>query len=251
MDQSSSELRLSVDFSLDRLDVQLRQSEQVIWPHQAYANNWPGYEALQTDLLVALEQAGADRLVAVGESTGPYGWPLFYPLSRDAKLAEYQPQVSVLNPRHIKRFRQALPEPDKTDQLDPDLIAQYYRTLGQSRPDQFNARYQALRFLSRAYFRVIHTLASEKADGLSVLYLSASDDQRVKPFSNLFGLTRSQIRRDYPDVQAIADIALETLAEPLQSLAKGHFTQPLDNAKKRQQVAQQSYPIPDHLQAAR
>ena len=90
MDQSLSDLLLSVDFSLDRLDVQLRQSEQVIWPHQAYANNWPGYEALQADLLVALEQAGADRLVAVGESTGPYWWHLFYQLSHDAKLADYK-----------------------------------------------------------------------------------------------------------------------------------------------------------------
>ena len=201
-------------------------------------------------MLEALEQTGADRLVAVGESTGPYWWHLFYQLSRDAQLAEYQPQVSVLNPLHIKRFRQALPEQDKTDQLDPGLIAQYYRTLGHSQPYQFNERYQALRFLSRAYFRVIHTLAAEKAYCLSVLYLSASDYQRVKPFSDLFGLTSSQIMRDYPDVQAIADIELDTLAQQLQTLGKGHFAQPLDNAKKLQQVARHSYPIPDHLQAA-
>ena len=144
MEPSSSEMLLSVDFSLDRLDVQLRQRDQVIWPHQTYTNNWPGYEALQADLLEALAQSEADRLVAVGESTGPYWWHLFYQLSHDAKLADYQPQVSVLNPLHIKRFRQALPEQDKTDQLDPGLIAQYYRTLGHSHPYQFNARYLSL-----------------------------------------------------------------------------------------------------------
>ena len=137
----------------------------------------------------------------------------------------------------------------KTDQRDPDLIAHYYRTLGHSHPYPFNERYQALRFLSRAYFRVIHTLAAEKAYCLSVLYLTASDYQRVKPFSNLFGLTGSQIMRDYPDVQAIADIELETLAAQLQTLGKGHFTQPQDNAQKLQQVARHSYPIPAHLQA--
>lgn len=249
MDQPLSEVLLSVDFSLDRIDVQLRQSDQVIWPHQAYANNWPGYEALQTDLLEALAQSGADRLVAVGESTGPYWWHLFYQLSHHAKLADYQPQVSVLNPLHIKRFRQALPEQDKTDQLDPGLIAHYYRTLGQSRPYQFNDRYQALRFLSRAYFRVIHTLAAENAYCLSVLYLTASDYQRVKPFSDLFSLTSAQMMLDYPDVQAIADLDLETLTEQLQRLGKGHFAQPHDNAQKLQQVAQHSYPIPAHLQA--
>ena len=132
---------------------------------------------------------------------------------------------------------------------DPGLIAHYYRTLGQGRPYQFNDRYQALRFLSRAYFRVIHTLAAEKAYCLSVLYLTASDYQRVQPFSDLFGLTSSQILRDYPDVQAIADIELETLTEQLQRWGKGHFAQPQDNAQKLQQVARHSYPIPAHLQA--
>ena len=78
MEQSSAAMLLSVDFSLDRLDVQLGQGAQVIWPHQTYANNWPGYEALQVDLLEALTQTGVDRLVAVGESTGPYWWHLFY-----------------------------------------------------------------------------------------------------------------------------------------------------------------------------
>ena len=250
MAQSLSEVLLSVDFSLDRLDVQLRHREQVVWPHQHYVNNWPGYEALQADLLEALAQVGAERLVAVGESTGPYWWHLFYQLSHDAKLAHYQPQVAVLNPLHIKRFRQALPEQDKSDQLDPGLIAHYYRTVGHSHPYRFNERYQGLRFLSRAYFRLIHTLAAEKAYCLSVLYLTASDYQRVKPFSDLFGLTSTQMMRDYPDVQAIADIEMETLTKQLQTWGQGHFPQPHDNAHKLQQVAQHSYPIPTHLQGA-
>lgn len=249
MDQVSKEMLLSVDFSLDRLDVELSSQTGVIWPHQAYSNNRRGYEQLQADLLVELARDGSTTLTAVGESTGPYWWHLFYQLSHDAALADYDPQVSVLNPLHVKRFRQALPERDKADDLDPGLIAKYYRAVGQQQAYRFNDRYQALRFLSRAYFRVIHTLAAEKAYCLSVLYLNASDYQRVKPFSDLFGVTSQQVLLDYPDVQALADLELDSLTDQLQKMAKGSLKQPETNAHKLQQVAAQSYPLPDHLQA--
>ena len=249
MDQVSKEMLLSVDFSLDQLDVELSSQTGVIWPHQAYSNNMSGYEQLQADLLVELEQDGSTALTAVGESTGPYWWHLFYQLSHDAALAGYDPQVTVLNPLHVKRFRQALPERDKADDLDPGLIAKYYRAVGQQQTYRFNDRYQALRFLSRAYFRVIHTLASEKAYCLSVLYLNASDYQRVKPFSDLFGVTSQQVLLDYPDVQAIADMELDPLRDQLQLISKGSLPTPDDNAHKLQQVARDSYPLPDHLHA--
>ena len=44
----------------------------------------------------------------------------------------------------MKRFRQALPEQDKTDDLDPGLIAKYYRAVGDKQVYQFDERYQAL-----------------------------------------------------------------------------------------------------------
>ena len=249
MDQRSKEMLLSVDFSLDRVDVELSTKDGVIWPHQAYPNNLSGYGQLQADLLAELARTGSTNLTAVGESTGPYWYHLFYQLSHDATLAAYEPQVQVLNPLHVKRFRQALPEQDKADDLDPGLIAKYYRAVGQQPAYQFNERYQALRFLSRAYFRVIHTLAAEKAYCLSVLYLSASDYQRVKPFSDLFGVTSQQVLLDYPDVQAIAELDLEILAAQLQVTAKGFLPNPDHNAHKLHQVATDSYPLPDHLQA--
>jgi len=64
---------LAIDFSLDRLDVGLHidQAGQ-LWPHRAYANNWPGFQQLKADLLVELSQYSNVQLTTVGESTGPY-----------------------------------------------------------------------------------------------------------------------------------------------------------------------------------
>ena len=90
-------------------------------------------------------------------------------------MAAYDPSLGLLKPLHVNRFRQALAEPDKSDQLDPDLIDRYYRAVGIKHPYQFNDRYLSLRFLSRAYGRLTHTLAAEKAYLLALLFLTASE----------------------------------------------------------------------------
>jgi len=142
---------LSFDVSLDQLDVALRTDDAGWqWPHRAYPNNWPGYQQLKAELLVELGQAEATRLTAVAESTGPYWWSAFYHLAQDVDLAGYQPQLAVLNPQHVKRFRKALPEQDKNDLLDPQLIDRYYQAVGVKHFYQFNDRYLPLRFLTRA-----------------------------------------------------------------------------------------------------
>jgi len=248
MAQSKPEMTLAIDVSLDQLDVALRsQSGEWLWPHQAYSNTWTGYQALKADLLAALGAESPVQLTAVGESTGPYWWHVFYHLSHEADLADYEPQLALLNPLHVKRFRQALPEADKNDLLDPQLIAGYYRAIGVKHLYQFNERYLPLRAVSRAYARLTHTLAAEKAFLLSVLYLSCSDYQRQMPFSDLFGATSSYILTEYADMAAIAELELEPLSAQLQQIAKGTLPDPAANARRLQQVAQEAYPVPQAL----
>ena len=247
----SPEVVLAVDFSLDRLDVALSDSQQEwLWPHRAYPNNWPGFQALKQDLLTELGEQGAVHLTATGESTGPYWWHLFYHLSHDQELAFYEPELALLNPAQVKRFRRALSEQDKTDLDDPHLIELYYRAVGVKHLYQFNLRYLPLRFLSRAYARLIHTLTAEKAYFQAILYLLTSEYPRLKPFSNLFGVTSLQLLEDCPDFQTIAAIPPDTLADQLQAVAKGTLPDPDHNAHKLHQVAADTYPLPPVLAAS-
>jgi transposase len=246
----STEVVLSFDFSLDQLDVSLRADDPAWdWPHRAYANNWAGFQQLKADLLATLRPQAPTHLTAVGESTGLYWWHAFYQLSHDNELAAYDPSLALLNPLHVKRFRQALDPQDKSDQLDPHLIDRYYRAVGVKNPYRFNDRYLSLRFLSRAYCRVTHTLAAEKAYLLALLFLTASDYQRLKPFSNLCGVTSGQVLDECADIQALADLPLATLTEQLQTYAGQTLPDPGRNAHLLQQVAQDSYPLPPTLAA--
>ena len=114
------EAMLSIDVSQDHLDVALRtESEGWQWPHQRYENNQRGYEQMKAELLDELAQSEIEQVTAVAESTGPYWWPACYQISHDEQLAQYQARVAVLNPRHVKQFRKALPEADKDDAAGP------------------------------------------------------------------------------------------------------------------------------------
>ena len=239
---------LSFDVSLDQLDVALRTDESGWqWPHRAYVNNRAGFEQLKAELLTELGQQSVEQLTVVAESTGPYWWPAFYQVAHDADLAEYQPQVAVLNPQHVKRFRQALPEQDKTDLLDPQLIDRYYQAFGVNHFHQFNNRYLPLRFLSRAYARTIHTLAAQKAYLRSLLFIHSSDYQRVEPFSDLFGATSLQVLDEFDDIQALADMPLDELSDQLGHWSGNTLPDAQANARRLQQVADRSYPVPPSL----
>jgi transposase len=244
------EMVLAIDFSLDRLDVSLRGDEREWrWAHQAYANNWPGFQQLKQDLLTELNQLGPVRLTAVGESTGPYWWHAFYHFDHDEAFQPFSPQLALLNPTRVKGYRKALSEQDKADPDDARLVDQYYRAVGVEHPYQFHDRYLRLRTFTRAYARVTHTLASEKAYLLSVLYLWGSEYQRreEKPFSNLFGATSLYVLDEFADIQAIAAIPLEELTALLAQRSGHTFSDPQANASQLHQVALHSYPIPAHL----
>ena len=218
---------LSIDVSLDYLDVALRtESEGWQWSHQQYENNQAGYKRLKAELLVELEQAGSEQLTAVAESTGPYWWPALYQMSHDEQLARYQTRVAVLNPRHVKQFRKALPEADKDDLLDPQLIGRYYQQAQVQHYHHFNDRYLPLRFVSRAYARTIHNLAAEKAYLRSLLFIGASEYERNPPFTDIFGVTSQIVLDDLTDIQALADQPLADLVAQLRTWSSNTVTLP-------------------------
>jgi hypothetical protein len=248
MNDPPPEYVLAFDLSLDRLDVAFQAPNgQYLIPHQAYDNNWSGFQKLKQDVLAYLSGPGLVQLTAVGESSAIYWWHLFYQLATDPDFAPFGPNLALLNPAHVKNFRKALPQADKSDPKDARLIARYYHSIGVKHFHAFHARYLPLRQLSRAYCRLIHTLASEKAFCLTLVYLTASEYQRLKPFSDTFGVTSSFVLSEYPDIAALADMPLDDLSDWLNLRARGTLKDPDENARKLRQAARDSYPLPAFL----
>lgn len=243
---------LSFDFSADRLDVALRTPDGR-WPipHHAYDNNWPGFLALKQDVLHCLARCSEDvSLTAVGESTALYWWHAFYHIATDADLAAFSPQLALLNPMHVKHFRKALPERDKDDPADTRLIERFFRVNGVKQPYQFHERYRPLRQFSRAYSRLVHTIAAEKAFCLTLVYLLASEYKRLKGFSDVFGVSSRHVLSEFPDIAAIAAIPLDDLTALLMDVSRGKLKDAPATAQTLHQVAADSFPLPNTLRAA-
>jgi transposase len=240
---------LAIDFSLDHLDVALADPLGAwIIPHQRFENNRGGFQALKQTLQAVLAAADEPvQLTAAGESTANFWWHAFQHIVSDPDFAPYHPALALLNPCHVKGFRRARPEQDKADPQDARLIGAYYQAMGAAHPYTFNERYLPLRHFSRAYFRVVHTLAAEKTYALSLVYLLASEYRRVQPFSEILGATSGHILTAYPDIAALADIPLDNLIADLKAHSHNRLKDAAASARDLQHIAMASYPLPDYL----
>jgi transposase len=95
---------------------------------------------------------------------------------------------------------------------------------------------------------VVHNLAREKAYCMAVLYLKASEYTRIKPFSDAFGAASQAVLKEFSSIEEIAAIPFDQLLEFIDSKGRRRFPDPAENAGKLQQVAHDSYSLPETMQ---
>jgi hypothetical protein len=105
----------------------------------------------------------------------------------------------------------------------------------------------ALRFYTRFRFHLVQNLAREKCYFSTFLFLKASSYRRLKPFSDVFGVTSRLVLSQQPSLDALAELPVEDLAMHLHEISGHHLRDPLKNAHKLQRVAQESFPLDPRL----
>ncbi len=88
----------------------------------------------------------------------------------------------------------------------------------------------------------------EKNYCLSVLYLKASAYREDKPFSDVFGVTSQAVINEFASFEEVVAMPLATLAQWLDTQAKGRFPDPNQVARELQRVVEASYPLDPPLQ---
>jgi len=242
--------RIGIDFSQDYFDLIVANAEgQPITPTKRFAHDQKGSEEALQYVISICRANPADEVWIGGESTGLLWWHLYQQWGTDKRLVELHPKFYLLNPAPIKAFRKTGSKQDKTDRKDPRLIIRYLGV-----PDQELSTWQpdaedwALRFLTRARFRLAHQLSSLKLQANNMIYLKASTYRQIQPFSNTFGKTSIQVLRRYPSLNELADCPLDELTAELDVLSHHRLPDPGENARKLQQTARLSYPL--HPQVA-
>lgn len=244
----SHRLQVGIDFSQKRADFCLLFPDgRFIEPHLAFGNSLPGYGLAKRLLLDALDQFDFDGVDVSGEATGYYWLPFFLQLAADPDLEPHDLKLHLLNPRWVYWFKKCFAQDDKSDQKDPYYIAERTRTRPSAIPWMVDEDALRLRFYTRLRFHVVQNLAREKCYFSAFLFLQASAYRRLKPFSNLFGVTSRLVLTQQPTLDELADLPVETLAAYLHELSGHHLPDPFDNAHKLKQVAAESFALPESL----
>jgi transposase len=248
----SKTLVVGIDPHRKKNVMQLMDSQgQVLGRPLRVANNRPGTTIFVQHLTEQMQAGEYEAVQIASEATGWYWFHLFQSLSQDPDLNHWPVELYLFNPRRTAKFKQSYGEHDKTDQIDAFVVADRFR-FGRDLPVPFHYEetYLPLRFLTRYYFHITHTLAREKAYALAILYLKASEytHPEKQPFQNIFGAASRAVVQEFACLEAIAALDFTDLVEFIHRKGKRRFSDPEANARKLVQVVQDSYPLPQALQ---
>ena len=206
-------------------------------------NNRPGVADL-VDRVQALAPA-YDRVQIGLEATGIYWWHLYRALARAPALAPAAPRLVVFNPRLIQGFRDAYPAMDKTDPDDAELIAERLRLGRLPAYPPPDPRSCPLQRLTRYRCHLVQTLVRTKAHALTLLFLAASEYDRLEPFSDPFGATSTAVLTEFGTLDELAAVPLEELTAFIDERGRHRFTDPAAPARLLRQVTADSFRLDD------
>jgi transposase len=209
------------------------------------ANSLDGSKKLVKNILSALEKHSLGEVVIGLESTSVYGENLVYFLREDGSLAARENRIHVLNPKQVKKFKEAYNDLPKNDFIDSFVIADCLR-FGRINKAVYldNYRYTALKTLTRARFYAVQNLAKEKQRLINIIFKKYSSLTQDKVFSDKFGKTALSVYTDFDSVDTLANMDLNELTEFIKKKGKNRFDDPDSVAQALQKAARSSYRLP-------
>ena len=171
------------------------------------------------------------------EATSIYGDSLVYALREDGKLGRFQRHIHVLNPKQVRKFKDAYPDLPKNDYVDAFVIADHLRfgrIVSEVYMDDY--RYRSLQTLTRARFDAVQNLTREKQRFANYLFLKCSGIAQDKDISNTSATTLA-LMESFESVDELANCDLETLIAFVSAAGRGRFADPQAIAKAVQAAA--------------
>ena len=209
------------------------------------ANSLDGAKQLSKRILSALTSESLTDLVIGLEATSVYGDNLVCFLREDSSLAKYNRKIHVLNPKQVKKFKEAYPDLPKNDYVDSYIIADCLR-FGRINKEVYlgDYRYKALQNLTRARFFAVQNLTREKQRFLNYLFMKYSSTAQEKVFSDTFGTTALAVYEEFESSDSLAYMDLQELTDFIKEKGKNRFPDPDAVAKAIQKAARSSYRLP-------
>ena len=206
-------------------------------------NNLGGAKLLSEKIVSALRSMQLSDVVIGLEATSIYGDSLVYALREDGSLGQFHRKIHVLNPKQVRKFKEAYPDLPKNDWVDAFVIADHLR-FGRIAKEVYmdDYRYQALRTLTRARFDVIQNLTREKQRFANYLFLKCSSMAQDKDIQNTSATTIA-LMEQFETVDDLANAGLDELTAFLDEIGR-NFADPAAKAKAIRVAVKNSYRLP-------
>ena len=206
-------------------------------------NNLGGAKILSERIVSALGSMRLSDVVIGLEATSIYGDSLVYTLREDGSLGRFQRKIHVLNPKQVRKFKDAYPDLPKNDWVDAYIIADRLR-FGRIAREVYmdDYRYKALRTLTRARFDAVQNLTREKQRFANYLFLKCSGMAQDKDIQNTSATTIALMER-FETVDDLANADLEELTAFIDETGR-NFADPAAKAKAIRAAARDSYRLP-------
>lgn len=207
-------------------------------------NNVGGAKILTEKIVSAMNSMSLTDVVIGMEATSIYGNHLVHTLREDGGLGCFQRKIHVLNPKQIRKFKEAYPDLPKNDFVDAFIIADHLR-FGRIASEVYmdDYRYEALKTLTRARFYAVQNLAREKQRFANYLFQKYSELAQNPDFKNT-SATMLNLVSDFESVDDLANVALEDLTAYIEKSGRGRFADPEAVAKQIHAAAKGSYRLP-------
>lgn len=208
-------------------------------------NNFGGAKSLSNRIVSTLTKESLTDVVIGLESTSVYGDNLVCFLREDGFLAPFHFKIHVLNPKQVKKFKEAYPYLPKNDSVDAYIIADALR-FGRIKNEVYldDYRYKALQTLTRSRFFAVQNLTKEKQRFMNYLFMKCSSLAQEKVFSNTFGATALSVYEDFSSPDELAYMDLNDLTAFIKEKGKNRFPDPEGVAKAIQAATRGSYRLP-------
>lgn len=208
-------------------------------------NNRGGAKLMSERIVSALTAMQLSDVVIGLEATSIYGDSLVYALREDGGLGRFQHKIYVLNPKQVRKFKDAYSDLPKNDFVDAFVIADHLR-FGRIAPEVYmdDYRYKALQTLTRARFFAVQNLIREKQHFANYLFLKCSGLAQEKVLSQNTGATTIALMERFETVDELAYANIEELTNFIAKSGRGKFADPAATAKAVQTAAKGSYRLP-------
>lgn len=240
-----SKLFVGIDVSSRKNVIHFMQPDGSKHSSFSVDNNFNGAKLLVRKIISALVALKLQTVIIGLEATSVYGDNLIFFLRESSELAKFHPDLHILNPKQVKKFKDAYPDLPKNDPVDAYIIAdalRFGRISNKLYSDDY--RYQALKTLTRARFFAVQNLTKEKQRFMNYLFLKFSSFAQDKVFSDSFGASALSLYAEFDSVEELAAMNLNELTDFIRKTGKNRFPDPDAVAKAIQTAVSSSYRLP-------